>query len=104
MPITLEQFHEKARCSPEGCKACAMCRSKNPAHAAARMSALGMEWWTCPHGIGEKMRGLGDVIAKVTKAFGIKPCIGCSKRQAKLNKLVPFGDKVIESGNPKSGE
>jgi len=35
-------------------------------------------------------RGLGDTIAKVTKAVGIKPCAGCKKRQTKLNELVPY--------------
>ena len=39
---------------------------------------------------GKPWRGLGDVIASATKAIGIKPCGGCSKRQAALNKLVPF--------------
>tara|TARA_R100000808_G_C2142357_1_gene150139 strand:- start:1043 stop:1306 length:264 start_codon:yes stop_codon:yes gene_type:complete len=34
--------------------------------------------------------GLGDTIAKATKAVGIKPCKGCRKRQAKLNRLVPY--------------
>ena len=34
--------------------------------------------------------GLGDTIAKATKAVGIKPCGGCKKRQAKLNKLIPY--------------
>ncbi len=37
-----------------------------------------------------RMRGLGDVVAKVTSAVGIKPCGGCRGRQEKLNKLVPF--------------
>jgi len=36
-------------------------------------------------------KGLGDTIAKVTEAVGIKPCGGCKKRQARLNKLVPYG-------------
>ena len=35
-------------------------------------------------------RGLGDTIAKVTKAIGVRPCGGCSKRQATLNRLVPY--------------
>lgn len=41
---------------------------------------------------GEKprIRGLGDVIAKVTKAIGIEPCDGCKDRQEWLNKKVPF--------------
>ena len=35
-------------------------------------------------------KGLGDVIASATKALGVRPCSGCQKRQATLNKLVPF--------------
>lgn len=38
----------------------------------------------------ERLRGLGDVIAKATKAVGIEPCGGCKTRQAKLNKAFPF--------------
>lgn len=38
-------------------------------------------------------RGLGDTVAKVTKAIGIKPCGGCKKRQKKLNDLVPYETK-----------
>ena len=40
--------------------------------------------------VREPSTGLGDTIAKATKAIGIKPCGGCKKRQAKLNKLVPY--------------
>ena len=38
------------------------------------------------------MRGLGDVIARIASALGIKqkPGCGCERRQEKLNKLVPF--------------
>tara|TARA_R100000458_G_C8277993_1_gene253813 strand:+ start:6243 stop:6656 length:414 start_codon:yes stop_codon:yes gene_type:complete len=39
-----------------------------------------------------KSRGLGDTIAKATKAVGIKPCGKCKKRQAKLNKMFPYKD------------
>lgn len=35
-------------------------------------------------------RGVGDVIAKVTSAVGIKPCGGCKGRQGTLNNLFPF--------------
>jgi hypothetical protein len=38
----------------------------------------------------QKSRGLGDTIARLTKAVGIKPCGGCKSRQAALNKLVPY--------------
>ena len=37
-----------------------------------------------------KSRGLGDTIAKITRAVGIKPCGGCKKRQKKLNELFPY--------------
>ena len=36
-----------------------------------------------------KVRGLGDRIAQVTKAVGIKPCRPCKKRQDALNKRFP---------------
>lgn len=39
--------------------------------------------------------GLGDTIAKATKAVGIKPCGGCKKRQAWLNKKVPYKTKNV---------
>jgi hypothetical protein len=34
--------------------------------------------------------GLGDVIKKVTYAMGIKPCAGCEKRAAALNRWMRF--------------
>ena len=37
-----------------------------------------------------KSKGLGDTIAKLTEAVGIKPCVGCEKRKNILNKLFPF--------------
>jgi len=36
-------------------------------------------------------QGLGDTIAKVTRAMGVKkPCGGCQKRKDKLNKIFPY--------------
>lgn len=35
-------------------------------------------------------RGLGDTVAKITAAVGIKPCGGCKERQAKLNRVLPY--------------
>lgn len=43
-----------------------------------------------PITVNGKSRGLGDTIAKMTSAVGIRPCGGCKKRQAKLNELVPY--------------
>jgi hypothetical protein len=36
-----------------------------------------------------RVRGLGDMVAKATSAFGVKPCGKCKERQRKLNKAVP---------------
>lgn len=41
------------------------------------------------HGLSPS-RGLGDTIAKATKAVGIKPCGGCNERRKKLNKVVRY--------------
>lgn len=38
----------------------------------------------------ERVRGLGDVVAGITKAFGFKSCGGCGKRQHWLNQKVPL--------------
>lgn len=38
----------------------------------------------------DEVRGLGDVVARVTKKLGIKECGGCKKRRAWLNEHVPF--------------
>jgi hypothetical protein len=35
-------------------------------------------------------RGLGDVVARIASAVGIKRCGGCRKRQEALNRAVPF--------------
>ena len=42
----------------------------------------------------QKSRGLGDTVAKITSAIGIKPCGGCKERQDKLNKLIPYKNKA----------
>ena len=54
-------------------------------------------------------RGLGDTIAKLTKALGIdvvaekvakaagKEDCGCKRRQEKLNELVPYNKKENQS-------
>ena len=33
--------------------------------------------------------GMGDVVAAATTAVGVKPCGGCSKRKAAMNKATP---------------
>jgi hypothetical protein len=34
--------------------------------------------------------GLGDVIKRATYSVGIRPCAGCGRRAAALNRLVVF--------------
>ncbi len=41
--------------------------------------------------------GLGDVIKRITSAVGIKPCVGCERRAALLNRWVSFSG-VMGSG------
>ena len=43
-----------------------------------------------PGFIKDEEIGLGDVIKKVTYATGIKPCAGCEKRAAALNRWMRF--------------
>jgi len=42
----------------------------------------------------QKSRGIGDTIAKMTSAVGIRPCGGCKQRQAWLNKKFPYKDST----------
>lgn len=36
-----------------------------------------------------KTKGLGDVIANITKAIGIEPCDACERRREQFNKWFP---------------
>ena len=43
-----------------------------------------------PGFITDEEIGLGDVIKRATYAMGIKPCGGCARRAATLNRWVMF--------------
>ena len=43
----------------------------------------------------KEIQGLGDVIAAVTSAVGIEPCLDCKERQFSLNRLFNF--KTVKS-------
>ena len=43
----------------------------------------------------KEIQGLGDVIAAVTSAVGIEPCVDCKERQFTLNRLFNF--KTVKS-------
>jgi hypothetical protein len=43
-----------------------------------------------PGFISETDAGLGDVVRRVTATFGVKPCGGCERRAAALNRWLVF--------------
>lgn len=43
---------------------------------------------------GSQGVGVGDLVAKLTKAFGIKPCSACEQRRKVLNRLRIDGWKI----------
>lgn len=43
-----------------------------------------------PGFVAEEDIGLGDVIKRVTSSVGIKPCSGCERRAATLNRWFVF--------------
>jgi hypothetical protein len=46
-----------------------------------------------PGFIPDEAIGLGDVIKRATYAMGIKPCGGCERRAAALNRWVGFSGR-----------
>ena len=46
-----------------------------------------------PGFISEEDVGLGDVIKRATSAAGIRPCGGCEKRAASLNRWLTFSGR-----------
>jgi hypothetical protein len=43
-----------------------------------------------PGFITDEQVGLGDVVQRVTYAIGIKPCGGCERRAAAMNRWMVF--------------
>lgn len=46
--------------------------------------------------------GLGDTLKRVSAAAGIRPCGGCARRAAALNKRVIFTGRPAKSGRGQS--
>jgi hypothetical protein len=40
--------------------------------------------------VSDEPLGLGDVVKRATSAVGVKPCGGCGRRAARLNRRVVF--------------
>ena len=72
-----------------------LCKFKSIGVNKGKCSVCGYEYkgppWPVRSCLGRKRsRGLGDSVAKLTSAFGIKPCGGCKKRQKTLNEMFPY--------------
>ncbi len=46
-----------------------------------------------PGFVNDEDVGLGDALKRVTSAVGIKPCGGCERRAARLNRLLMFSGR-----------
>lgn len=87
-------------CNAPNRQFCETCRKRRDGRAFREtiLTVRGVEAdpdFDCPRSlpwIKESPQGIGDTIASFTKRLGIKPCGGCKKRQAKLNKLFPYKD------------
>ncbi len=66
-----------------------LCKTR-PAYFAAWEEGRGPGQKPIEWNVNQPSRGLGDTVAKVTHAVGIKPCVGCKKRQVALNIFLPY--------------
>lgn len=55
-----------------------------------------------PGFIGDEDVGLGDVIKRMTSRVGIRPCGGCERRAAALNRRVVFASRVSKTNSERS--
>lgn len=46
---------------------------------------------TPSHSAPNPPAGLGDLVHQLTQAIGVRPCVPCQQRAARLNQLFPFG-------------
>jgi hypothetical protein len=53
-----------------------------------------------PGFITDEEIGLGDVISRATSYFGVKPCAGCRRRAAALNRWLLFTRRRVFARRP----
>lgn len=63
---------------------------KNPAHDQPERTPYRVR---LPGFVSDQDVGLGDVIKRTTYAIGVKPCGGCQRRAAALNRWMVFSGK-----------
>jgi hypothetical protein len=61
---------------------------KKPGKKAAETPPIRLPGFVSDHDIG-----LGDVIKRATSAIGLKPCGGCERRAAALNRWMIFSGR-----------
>lgn len=47
-----------------------------------------------PGFVGDEDVGLGQVVKRATYAVGVKPCGGCERRAARLNRWIAFTSRT----------
>ena len=65
-------------------------KKKDPAHEQSEREPYRVR---LPGFISDHDVGLGDVIKRATYAIGVKPCGGCQRRAAVLNRWMVFSGK-----------
>jgi hypothetical protein len=65
-------------------------KKKDPAHGQSERKPYEVR---LPGFISDRDVGLGDVIKRATYAIGVKPCGGCQRRAAILNRWMVFSGK-----------
>jgi len=51
-----------------------------------------------PSFVVEDEIGSGDVIKRLTRLLGVRPCSGCESRAQRLNRLVAFRPRIDRGG------
>lgn len=98
MKFQLKQLHRNVPNRPAGYMEEVLSRATNITDTSYELSSealaeLRAKYFNKPP--PQKMQGLGDAIAKVTKAMGIAGCEPCEERRRALNKLVPFKQRKL---------
>ena len=68
-------------------------RSKNRSTDRPQKSKSAAHKVRLPGFITDEEIGLGDVIKRTTSYFGIRPCAGCDRRAAALNRWLVFTNR-----------
>lgn len=57
---------------------------------SAKLKATARHQLRLPGFVAEESVGLGDMVTRATSYLGIRPCSGCDRRRAALNRWMSF--------------